>query len=201
MKSRVYQYFWPEKSLYLKWSPISFEPLTFLIPKKFGPWEIWTQRSLVPKNFGFREIWSSHEYHHMEISCRARTSRGTNFLGPKKVRAQNKIGDHFSYSPKNIFEHIINHSEDCEAEMQWWYSQCINLFSSSLKVLKRDEKTKNVNKHTKNVNIQKRTCCSNLFVMQILLPSLPKKNQQRSSCQSIKTKQTIPKQLLNGPKK
>ena len=81
----------------------------------------------------------------------------------------------FAVDKKNIFEHIINHSEDCEAEMQWWYSQCINLFSSSLKVLKRDEKTKNVNKHTKYVNIQKRTCCSNLFVMQILLPSLPKK--------------------------
>ena len=79
----------------------------------------------------------------------------------------------------------------------------IQTWAPTMPVLKRDEKTKtkNVNKHTKNVNIQKRTCCSNLFVMQILLPSLPKKNQQRSSCQSIKTKQTIPKQLLNGPQK
>ena len=166
-----------------------------------GPWLFWSPRDLVPKKFGPRELWAPGSFF-PAWKCRIMILiRGPNFLRAKKVRGPNEIGDHFSYSPKNIFEHIINHSEDCEAEMQWWYSQCINLFSSSLKVLKRDEKTKNVNKHTKNVNIQKRTCCSNLFVMQILLPSLPKKNQQRSSCQSIKTKQTIPKQLLNGPKK
>ena len=41
------------KGLQMKWSPISFAPLTFLVPRKFGPREIWALRSVVPKKWLF----------------------------------------------------------------------------------------------------------------------------------------------------
>ena len=78
-----------------------------------------------------------------------------------------------------------NHSDDCEAEVQWWYSYALSFFV--VPVLKRDEicKQRNVNKTKKRIKLTEENLLLKSFVMQIL-PSLPYKNQQRSSCQSIK---------------
>ena len=73
-------------------------------PDFFGPQEIWAPRSLVPEKYGPQEIWSLHENHDMAFSCRAQISRGPNFLGPKKVRGPNEIGDHFSYSQSMLLK-------------------------------------------------------------------------------------------------
>ena len=69
--------FWRLRS-YLKWSPITFGPLTFLVPKKFGPWEVWAQRNLLP-------AWNSLYSIFMQ---------GPTFLGPKFLR------DQISWGPK-----------------------------------------------------------------------------------------------------
>ena len=33
----------------------------FLVPKKYGPREIWSPRNLIPKKFGPKEVWAMHE--------------------------------------------------------------------------------------------------------------------------------------------
>ena len=82
-------FFW----LQLKWSPISFGPLTFLVPKKFEP----------------QEIQSPHENHHMGFPYAGTiilevqiflgpNFSGTKFWGAQKVTGPNEIVDHFSYS-------------------------------------------------------------------------------------------------------
>ena len=71
--------FWRLRS-YLKWSPITFGPLTFLVPKKFGPWEVWAQRNLLP-------AWNSLYSIFMQ---------GPTFLGPKFLRDQISWRPNFS---------------------------------------------------------------------------------------------------------
>ena len=63
--------------LVLKWSPISFGPLTFLGPEKFGP---------------YNDFHAGTKFHRDQIS------RVPNFSWPKKVRGPNEIADHLSTS-------------------------------------------------------------------------------------------------------
>ena len=72
--------------LQLKWSPISFGPLTFLDTKKFGP----------------REIWSLHENYYIAFSCR---NQLTKFLGDQiswepNFSGTKFLGDQKSQGPK-----------------------------------------------------------------------------------------------------
>ena len=67
-----------------------------------GPWLFWSLRNLVPKKFGPREIWALLEKAMWWFSCGDQISWGSYFLGTKLLGAQiqgpNEIGVHFSYS-------------------------------------------------------------------------------------------------------
>ena len=114
---RIKSFFFPASNrkkrvpfrLQLKWSPISIWASDFS-----GPQEIWSPRKLGPNKFGPREIWalknlfpswkSSHGFFMQGPNLLVPNFLGnqiswvSNFSGTKKVRGQNEIGDHFSYS-------------------------------------------------------------------------------------------------------
>ena len=81
----------------MKWSPTSFGPLTYLVPKKFCPREISSPRSLGPEKFHLCMKIIIQHFHAGTNFRGAQNSRGPNFSGTKKVRGPNEVGDHFSY--------------------------------------------------------------------------------------------------------
>ena len=78
--------------------PNSLWPLTFLVPKTFGPRESWA-----PKKFSSCMKIIIWHFHARTSILGAQISLGPNFLGTKKVRGQNEIGDHFSYSQALLY--------------------------------------------------------------------------------------------------
>jgi hypothetical protein len=97
------------------WSPNSFGPLTFLVPRnlspeKFGPWEIWALRKLCPKKFC--------PYMKIIINFHA----GTNILGAQ-----------ISWEPKNgckLFWSGPNHFDCVQIILEFGQVQ-IRLFSTN----------------------------------------------------------------------
>ena len=110
-KVRVYQYFWPEKSLYLK-----SVPNLILVPDFFDPQEIWCLRNLdrskeVPKNFSFRGFGSRM------IIITWRFHAGPKLLGdqiswgPKKSRPWTRLGTILVIAQKGtLFLRLVLHN-------------------------------------------------------------------------------------------
>ena len=72
-------------------------------PEFLGPHKIWALRNLGPKKASFEKAMTTFMRGPYILGTKflgAQISQGTNFVGPKKVRVTNKIGDHFSYSRK-----------------------------------------------------------------------------------------------------
>jgi hypothetical protein len=86
-------------------------------PDFFGAQDVLDLKNLSPKNlvvekYGAQDIWAPHESHHIAFSWGViislgpnfsgskfnQISQGPNFVGIKKVRSPNEIGDHFNYS-------------------------------------------------------------------------------------------------------
>ena len=105
-------------SYWLKWATISFGSLTFLVPKKFGPWEVWTPRSLGPtwKNYEMIFMWGPNFLG--TIFLGDQSSWGPN-LGTKKIRGPNEIG-YFSYSRPNSYC-VSNYAFVCA----YWRAECV----------------------------------------------------------------------------
>ena len=77
---------------WLFWSPRNLDP------EKFGPWEVWALRSLGPTWKSYVMIFMQRPNFLGPTFHGDQTAWGQNFLGTKKVRGPNEIGDHFSYS-------------------------------------------------------------------------------------------------------
>ena len=74
-----------------------------LVPKKFGPREIWSPWILGPcMKMPYNDFHAGPNFKRPKF-LGALISRGPNFLGTKKVRGPNEIGDHLSYSLQKVF--------------------------------------------------------------------------------------------------
>ena len=69
-----------------------------VVLEKFGPQEIWTSRNWSPKRFGPYIKMPYNNFHGESKLLGDQICQRPKFLGTKKVRGPNEIGDHFSYS-------------------------------------------------------------------------------------------------------
>ena len=74
------------------WAVTETVPDLIWAPDFFGPQEIWTPRNLGPKNVGPCMKLPYDDFHAGTKFLEAQMSRGPNFLGTKKLRAQMRSG-------------------------------------------------------------------------------------------------------------
>ena len=101
---------------WLFWSPRNLVPQKFgtqkiLGPTKFGPREIWSPGNLVAAWKSLYGIFMQGPSFLEPKFVRDQISWGPNFLGTKKVRGPNEIGDHFSHSQSGESVKFIKKSD------------------------------------------------------------------------------------------